>query len=293
MTRYGNPRRTGFTLIELLVVIAIIAVLIGLLLPAIQKVREAAARMQSANNLKQIGIAVHGFAATHNGALPTIEGSKTGPNPDKSFWHALLPHLEQDNLAVSENLWNGSFDHRVKVFVSPADSSYFLLTRVESAAISYGANAKAFHGTPDLSRTFRDGTSNTLAIAENYAYCGGKRITDWRKYSGPYRAVFAGGGGNGNPRPGYDEDQDFPHTSGQPPVSTSAWCRYEGWPPRTFQAAPRVADCNPLWPSTPHSGGMMVGLADGSVRTLHPGIHHHTFWGAVTPGAGELPGTDW
>ncbi|MFQ3652389.1 MAG: DUF1559 domain-containing protein [Gemmataceae bacterium] len=292
MTGYQNRWHRGFTLIELLVVIAILAVLIGLLLPAIQKVREAAARMQSANNLKQIGIAVHGFAATHNGALPTIEGSKTSSNPDKSFWHALLPHLEQQYLAASENLWNGTVDHRVKVFVSPADPSMSQLTKIESASMSYGANAKAFHGSPNLSWTFGDGTSNTLAIAENYAVCGERR-SDWRQTTHDHRAVFAGGGGNSYPNPGYDDYQDWPHTSGQPAVSTSGYCFYKKLTPRTFQAAPRVADCDPLWPSTPHSGGMLVGVADGSVRTLHPGIHHHTFWGAVTPGAGELPGSDW
>ncbi|MCX7801362.1 MAG: DUF1559 domain-containing protein, partial [Fimbriimonadales bacterium] len=144
-------------MLEILVVIAIIAILIGLLLPAVQKVREAAARMTSANNIKQICIATHNFATTYDGNLPSVEGHSAGPNPGRSYWYALLPFLEQHNLAAQ--IERPTSHPHVKVFVSPADPTYDPV--YTPWTMSYGVNAQAFQLTPNLSRTFVDGTSNT------------------------------------------------------------------------------------------------------------------------------------
>src|SRR6476620_3440833 len=131
-------RRRGFTLIELLVVIAIIAILIGLLLPAVQKVREAANRIKCGNNLKQLGLAAHHYHDSNGHLPPGIGYFPTTNGAFGTYWFNLLPYVEQDNLFNSSlgpvpfpggptaAYFPGNQDvysRPVKVFLCPSDPS--------------------------------------------------------------------------------------------------------------------------------------------------------------------------
>jgi prepilin-type N-terminal cleavage/methylation domain-containing protein len=284
----------GFTLIELLVVIAIIVILIGLLLPGVQKVREAAIRAESMNNLRQIGIGLHHHANQYDGRFPGVLGSPVvvGPTPPRSRGHliCLIPFVE--NQAVIGNTsseavvaWNDGL--RVPTYWSPADPS-FGVTRpgMKYGKTSYVANAQAFgNGAFKPVSAITDGLSTTLAYGERYATrCGEDGHTAQLITVDPdlNRPVFADGGPNSLiPRP-YDW-QDYPVTTGTPPLS-------RGSRGRTFLAAPRVEDCDPRVANTPHRSGMLVTFCDGSVRSLAPNIAETSYWALVTPAARDIPG---
>lgn len=271
-------RRGAVTLVELLVVIGLVAILAGLSVIAVVRAREAGVRAESSNNLKQIILAVHHYADQNAGRLPTVGdvlADQSNPDiiflnvPEIALFVQILPFIDQGNM-----LPQGGYSP-VSLYVSPADPSAQIAIANGYAVSSYASNAQVFGRDPRLPGTFADGTSNTIAFAEHYAQCGETTFFYWRS-SFPHRAAFA------------DRGDVIPVTTGQPPVSGDP-----NFPSFTYQVAPPVSQCFAYLAQTPHPSGMLVAMADGSVRQISPNISPATFWAAVTPAASDSLGADW
>ncbi len=249
--RQAGSRHPAFTLIELLVVIAIIAVLVGLLLPAVQKVRAAAARISCGNNLHQMALAMHNYHNTNQAFPPAFA------KPSNYGWAVwLLPFIEQDNLyaAIDPNgtslVVNAATTQKVSVYLCPADVGGIINPYFSGYAKSnYAVSEQVSDGGSAISiLSITDGTSNTLMIGERDTlhqigalWPGRDTLTAGASVASvigrptwPLNTAYAGG---------------LPCCSGD----TSAGCTRFAW-------------------SSLHTGGANFAFCDGSIHFLRNGI---------------------
>jgi prepilin-type N-terminal cleavage/methylation domain-containing protein len=316
--------RPAFTLIELLVVIAIIAVLLALLLPAVQKVRQAAARTQCSNRMRQLGIAAHHCHDTA-GSLPPALGwyPSPGPSPGSGwgelFLH-LMPYLEQGNLynstaTTGPNPFRENPGPNQPYYSGAAgvDTPDFIGARTLTAYLCPADPSVPSGPYTDVLFQRRWGVSsyagNFLAFAQvdsNYniiSYQASSRIP----------ASFPDGTSNTIL---FAERYAVCESTALSLPRACLWDWWEDWsvlpghdyypyialktingdnigPTSIFQVQPAPGNCDASRASTGHTGGMQTCLADASVRTLSPGMSGATWWAACTPAGGETVGPDW
>jgi len=315
MAHHIHRFRRGFTLIELLVVIAIIAILIGLLLPAVQKVREAAARMQSSNNLKQMSLACHavhdvtGKLPPSMGCFPTDANSIGwgGQQPARfgTLQYFLLPYIEQD--AAFKQVVGNSYTSNVviKTYQAPGDPTLPAggITWSNRGATSYRSNWHVFRGGWDedwqvggVNRfaSIGDGQSNTIFFAEAYSNCGNPSGSTGTQY---VELIWGEDGQNAGPlAQTYNQNVWFTPSFWNPQsMNGNSSLRNQPWGTGAPvpQIKPTKNQCNPQLVQGLSSGTILVGLGDGSVRGVSGSVSQTTWGRAVEPNDGQVLGSDW
>ncbi|WP_020468323.1 DUF1559 domain-containing protein [Zavarzinella formosa] len=295
--------RSAFTLIELLVVIAIIAILIGLLLPAVQKIRDAANRMKCSNNLKQIGLGVHNYFDVNNRMPPNGISTTTPTSANTSWLVYILPFMEQDNLFKAYNL-TLDFDNtsttppnaaigsvQLNVYTCPAGSNL----KSPNANEAYPAGTQHFAphyygnmgptGTAVLGSTtytytsVNGGTNNAMGSQGYFHQTAVIKLTD--ASDGLSNTILAGEKSN-NETNGTNSYRSWSRGCNGPcgasknvtnPINST---NYNG-----------SSNFNDISFGSNHTGGANVGLGDGSVRFLRQTIDINVLKAAASRDGGE------
>lgn len=302
--------RQGFTLIELLVVIAIIAILISLLVPAVQKIRQAAAQAQSINNLKQITLALHSLNGEHKklpnmaNYFPGRTGVKTAtPAQFGSMFYFLLPYLEQSAVYNTTSGTSATSTVAIKTFIAPldpsltADNTAANSTGVMAGLCSYEANGYVFLGDQNAMCHFVGGCTADNGDTAGYLKSATSTPTVYPRLD---RDIVSQDGASNTiflvERYAYDCTYDATRQGNR------TWGEIAGpslWGPFLIhtelpEAAPVVGKQSCYRPQAfLPSGAIQVSLFDGSARTVMPNISATTWWRLLLPKDGKPLGSDW
>ena len=284
-----TQRRKAFSLLELLVAVTIIGVMIGLLLPAIQRVRAAAIRSKNFNQLRQIGIGLHNFAGDHDGRMP---GIVSGPFRYNSKYDDIPLAAVRSYIELSGQVLRPE-EVVIPGFLDPLDPTTNVPSKTMSrGTTSYAFNMVAFSGRPKLGIEFADGTSSTIAFAEHYARGGSEGAFN-------YSFSLVSSSVEGYPPSEYYRELSHVRRGsfadayyGDVLPVTSDGVTQPSRAGATFQVQPTPEQFDPFIPQSPYAGGMPVLMFDGSVRMIQSSISPSAFWSAVTREGGEVTTLD-